>query len=225
MKTRVIFLVLFTMCFAMVAAAQDAATQPAEESSAPTSRPEGSFPRQRNFRSSRRFDRERRNPGDAASTPAAPTVLLDAVSARNIFLKGNQRPPPASTAGTSSVVQSGPYIASANQLVLTGVSLEDNVKVGFLEDEQAFTVARVQIGSPIANGKVVNMTLDALDYKDAGGKTIRVQVGFNLAGGDVWGVSGSSTGSTTQPASSSPRGPGESMEDYLRRRRAAEAGH
>ena len=50
-------------------------------------------------------------------------------------------------------------------------------------------------------------------------------VGFNLAGGDVWGITGSSASpqASTQPSRTGPRGPGESMEDYLRRRRAAES--
>ena len=114
------------------------------------------------------------------------------------------------------------YTPTASQLVLTGVSLEDKAKVAFLEDQQAYTVTRVKIGDQIANGKVVNITLDALDYKDPNGNIIRVTVGFNLAGGDVWGVANSSTaGSSTQPALTGPRAPGESMEDYLKRRRAA----
>jgi hypothetical protein len=223
MKIRAIILVLLTFCFTFAAMAQESTTQPSDESATPTSRPEGTSQRQRNFRSNRRSDRERRNAGESA-TPSAPPVLLDAVSARNIFLKGNQRPPPTPAPG-SVPPPSMVYVPSANQLVLTGVSLEDNVKVGFLEDQQAYKVTQVRIGDPIANGKVVNMTLDALDYKDPSGRTVRVQVGYNLAGGDVWGVSGSSAGPSTQPASSAPRAPGESMEDYLRRRRAAEVSH
>jgi len=143
------------------------------------------------------------------------------VGARNIFVKGNQRPPRQENSGPI-----GPLPPSASQLVLTGVSLADNGKLGFLEDQQASTVTRVKVGDAIAAGKVVNITLDSLDYQDAGGKIIRVYVGYNLAGGDVWGVSnaGASTQASTQPQRTGPRGPNESMEDYLRRRRAAEVG-
>jgi len=223
MKIRTMLIVLCATAYAFVAMAQDAATQPSDDSSSPTSRPETSNPRRESRRSNRRLDRRSETQAPvSASLPA----IYDAVAARDIFVKGNQRPPaPPPPGSVSSTSASGVYTPTANQLVLTGVSLEDNVKVAFLEDQQAYTATRVKVGDPIANGKVINMTLDSLDYKDAGGRIIRVEVGYNLAGGDVWGVSGSAGGPSTQPARSGPRAPGESMEDYLKRRRASELSH
>ena len=202
MKTCWRFLILLTVIYPSAAMAQDAATRPSQR------------------RESRRLERR-----SAQSAPPSLAAIYSAVAARNIFIKGDQRPPQAESSG-NTVPANYVYAPTANQLVLTGVSLEDNTKVAFLEDQQAYTSTRVKIGDPIANGKVVNMTLDALDYKDPSGNIIRVEVGFNLAGGDVWGVSSSgAAGSSTQPAITGPRAPGESMEDYLRRRRASELNH
>jgi hypothetical protein len=229
-KIRIISLVLLILGMALFAIAQTT-TQPAERPFSQTTRSEGNnFRRQQNnnFRQRRFERRNNNNGGETASAPTSMPSIYEVVSSRNIFLKGNQRPPPAAPP-TPAPKYDGIYRPSASQLVLSGVSLEDNEKVGFLEDQQTTptTVTRVKIGDTIADGKVVSMTLDALDYKDASGRIIRVEVGFNLAGGDVWGMGASSSssggGSTTQPANSAPRLPGESMVDYLKRRRAAES--
>jgi len=224
MKTRLMLVVLLTAVFPLATLAQDdATTRPADDSSdvsaGPATRPESLSQRRESYRA-RRLQRQA-----AQSAPASLPAIYDAVAARNIFIKGDQRPPPAESASANSIPANYVYTPTASQLVLTGVSLEDNTKVAFLEDQQAYTVTRVKIGDPIANGKVANMTLDSLDYKDPNGNIIRVTVGFNLAGGDVWGVANSpEAGSSTRPAITGPRAPGESMEDYLKRRRAAELG-
>jgi hypothetical protein len=197
---------------------QEAATRPSGELQTPTTRPEGGSP----AREGRRGERRQRRSESPA--PAVLPAIFDVVAARNIFVKGSQRPPVIDPTSSGSAAATSVNVPVANQLVLTGISLEDNQKVAFLEDQQADTSLRVKIGDPIANGKVVNITLDALDYRDASGRTIRVQVGFNLAGGDVWGVSSTATAST-QPSRTGPRQPGESIEDYLRRRRASELNH
>jgi hypothetical protein len=204
---------LLIVLVASTAMAAEPTTRP-EFSAAPATRPYGAA---RRYESNRSY-RESQRRGEMAQ-PNLPAIY-DEVGARNIFVKGNQRPPRQNPGPI------GPLFPSASQLVLTGVSLADNGKLGFLEDQQAQTVTRVKVGDAIAAGKVVNITLDSLDYQDAGGKIIRVYVGYNLAGGDVWGVSssGASTQASTQPQRTGPRAPGESMEDYLRRRRAAETG-
>lgn len=220
MKTRIIFLGLVVMGYALGAAAQDEpATRPAEE---PSTQPDSGLTRQQAYRERRR---ERRS-SEVSPADASFQAIFAAVSARNIFLKGDQRPPPAS-AGLQGVPSDYKYVPKASELVLTGVSLEDNQKVAFLDDQQAYTSTRVKVGDAISDGKVVNITLDALDYKDSAGRTIRVEVGYNLAGGDVWGATGSTpeSGASTRPAITGPRAPGESIEDYLRRRRAAELNH
>ena len=203
MKTPLTLLVLLMIACPLTATAQDATTRPADAAAGPATRPESSSSRFGNYRTNRRFER-RSTEAAAPAAPAGLPVIYNVVAARNIFIKGDQRPPPVETNTGPVVVRQ--YAPTASQLVLTGVSLEDNTKVAFLEDQQAYTVTRVKIGDPVANGKVVNMTLDALDYKDPNGNIIRVTVGFNLAGGDVWGVANSSTsGSSTQPALTGPR--------------------
>jgi hypothetical protein len=204
-----------------------------DNSEAPTSRPANNS-RFDNFRNNRRDrNNNQRRFGQqnvASNSQSSQQALYEQVGARNIFVKGNQQTPEV-------IVNQGPTMSDAqryamqqeSQLVLTGVSLADNGKIALLEDHSDYSVKRLKIGDPVANGKVVDITLDTLDYKDNNGRIVRVGVGFNLTGGDVWGVSGSSSassgGASTQPAKSGPRMPGESMEDYLKRRRAAEVGH
>jgi|HubBroStandDraft_1064217.scaffolds.fasta_scaffold80797_1 hypothetical protein len=171
-------------------------------------------------RRERRYEQQQ-NPPIIANLPA----ITEEVGARNIFVKGNQRSlPPQPLPPPGPLPPSGP---TAIQLVLTGVSLSDYGKLAFLEDQSTYTVTRVQVGDTIAMGKILSITLNSLDYRDASGRIIRVEVGYNLAGGDVWGVSAStsSPGASTQPSRSGPRQPGESMEDYLKRRRQEEMGH
>jgi hypothetical protein len=181
----------------------------------------------RNRRYSRRFGRDQNSQQQISTNLPA---ITEEVGSRNIFIRGNQRSlPPQPT--TPAPPLSDRYIPTATDLVLTGVSLSDNGRVAFLEDQGANSVTQVVVGQSIAAGKVSNITLDSLDYKDSSGRTIRVNVGFNLAGGDVWGVSASqsagstSSSSSTQPSRSGPRAPNESMEDYLKRRRLEESGH
>jgi hypothetical protein len=226
-----------------MAIAQDATTQPTQQdqpgnvdrqsNGGPTSRPFDS--QYRNFRNNRRDrnnnnnDRRNGQQNNSANTQSTQQVLYEQVGSRNIFVKGNQQTPEV-------IVNQGPQLSQdqiyrqqqERNLVLTGVSLADNGKIALLEDHSDYSVREVKIGDPVANGKIVDITIDTLDYKDNSGRLVKVGVGFNLTGGDVWGVSGSSSGAgstgagaSTQPAKGGPRMPGESMEDYLKRRRAA----
>jgi hypothetical protein len=216
-----IWLLILMVCAITAFAAIAAETTTRPEISITTASP-ASRPSARQFRNGRNRSSSRRQVSTASTS--LPTIFEE-VASRNIFVRGNQlqSQPDANAQNSGSFYNSVP---TPNQLLLTGISLTDNGKVAFLEDQDANQVTLVRIGDKVSTGKAVNMTLDSLDYQDAGGKTIRVNVGFNLAGGDVWGVSGSSLSpqASTQPSRTGPRGPGESMEDYLRRRRAAESG-
>ncbi|MGD0464137.1 MAG: hypothetical protein ABSB74_16770 [Tepidisphaeraceae bacterium] len=208
------WLLILAVCAgaAIAAIAAETTTRPEVSPSAPASRPS-----ERPLRAARSRSFAQRS---VSASPNLPTIYEE-VASRNIFVRGNQRPGRPDSEGNGSFNN----VPTPNQLLLTGVSLTNNGKVAFLENQDANQVTLVRIGDKVSTGKAVNMTLDSLDYQDAGGKVIRVNVGFNLAGGDVWGVSGSSsTQASTQPSRTGPRGPGESMEDYLRRRRAAEVG-
>ncbi len=204
MKIRLAIIVL-----CLCAAAVGQTTRPAASPARPASRPSA----QRSALSRPRVRRP------ISATPIMPTIYEE-VATRNIFVKGNQRPEPV--AANSASAGSYNYVPTPTDLLLTGVSLTDTGKVAFLEDQQANQVTIVKIGDKISTGRVSGITLDSLDYRDSSGRTIRVKVGFNLAGGDVWGVSGSSTQPSAQSGGFGPRRPGESMLDYLRRRRAAE---
>jgi hypothetical protein len=208
---KIWWLILALSAGAVMAA--EATTRPQTVPAAPTTR----------YFSTRGQRNERfRSFAQRIAVPSAnmPT-MYEEVATRNIFVKGDQRP--RENDGGPSGGRSYSDVPTPSDLLLTGISLADNGKVAFLEDRQQNQVTIVKIGDKISTGKIVSMTLDSLDYQDAGGKVVRVNVGYNLAGGDVWGVSGSSsTQPSTQPSRTGPRGPNESMEDYLRRRRAAE---
>ena len=180
-----------------------------------------------NRRYSRRFGRDQNGQQGEISTNLP--AITEEVGSRNIFIRGNQRSLPPQPAPISQPLPYN-YTPTANDLVLTGVSLSDYGRVAFLEDQGANSVTQVAIGQKIAAGKIINITLNSLEYQDAAGRTIRVNVGFNLAGGDVWGISGnqsseSTSSSSTMPSRTGPRAPGESMEDYLKRRRLEEMSH
>jgi hypothetical protein len=234
---------------AVVAVAQDATTQPSQEnapanverqanSGGPTSRPFDSQSQYRNFRNNRRDrnnnnnDRRYGQQNNSTTAQSSQQVLYEQVGSRNIFVKGNQQTPEVIVNPGTQLSQDQIYRQQQERnLVLTGVSLADNGKIALLEDHSDYSVRELKIGDPVANGKIVDITIDTLDYKDNNGRLVKVGVGFNLSGGDVWGVSGSSSGfssggggASTQPAKSGPRMPGESMEDYLKRRRASEVG-
>jgi hypothetical protein len=204
-----------------------------------TSRPERTGFGNGQLESRQQQRRERRNQQRGgfggtglSSSSSSPQPLYEVVGARNIFIRGNQEPPQSFGSGGSGGLSAAEQAlrdekAQQADLMLTGVSLADNGKVALVENHSDYSYQRVQIGDPIAGGKVVNMTLDSLDYKNSAGQIIRVPIGYNLSGGDVWGVAGGSSSSTasTQPSAGGPRKPGESMEDYLKRRRGAELSH
>lgn len=197
MKT---WLTIIVLVMSAAAIAQTTTTRPSATPATPRPRGEMTRPIQRR----------------SSATRGLPTIYEE-VAMRNIFLRGNQRPaqnPPPQTNYYSGV-------PTPTDLLLTGVSLTESGRVAFLENQPANEVTVVKIGDKISSGKVVNITLDSLDYRDSGGRTIRVGVGFNLAGGDVWGVS-ASTRPSVQAGGTVQRLPGESMLDYLRRRRASE---
>jgi hypothetical protein len=219
------------MIFAAAAIGQDAAAPAATQPSAmdvPTSRPSMTQQRfeGRTQRRSRRGTQQQGSGGFGGSSAPAAQPLSEQVGSRNIFIRGNQqvREEIVNQSQNAANYQSSMQAQQEADLVFTGVSLADNGKIALVENHTDYSVQRVKIGDPIAYGKVVAMTLDTLDYQNKAGRIIRVGIGNNLAGGDVAGVVGGTTSGTasTQPSKAGPRLPGESMEDYLKRRRAAE---
>jgi hypothetical protein len=203
-----------------------ATTMPAISNSPPSTQPAvrrgfGNAPSSPNL-AEQRFTPRTTPRREFAPSRGLPTIYEE-VAVRNIFIKGDQRPP-VERPGTNRTPTLEDTYTQPVDLILTGVSLDNIERVAFLENTQQDMVLRVKIGDAISSGKIVGIALDSLDYRTGSGQVIHVLVGDNLAGGEVWGVSGgaSSTQPSTQPSLVGPRQPGESMEDYLRRRRAAE---
>jgi hypothetical protein len=173
-------------------------------------------------------------PESAVSAPRAFPRDFDLLSQRNIFIKGRQTystgyeqrsfGPPASA---SVAVLSGPE----NSLIFNGVTLTESTAVAFIEDTSTNKVTIVKPGDLIARGKIISINLDSLDYQSEGGKTTRVMVGQNLAGGESTGggnpgggdSSGTGAGASTQP-SDGGGGPTDDILERLRRKRLQELG-
>lgn len=91
---------------------------------------------------------------------------------------------------SSAAAQLAAAQAEANFL-LKGVSVEDGVPGAFFEQTSAGQLFRVRAGEPISHGKLVNITLDGVDYSN--GVTVnRIAIGQALDGG--------SAAPTTQPS-------------------------
>lgn len=193
------------------------------------------------------FSRRDYRPIAPASPAAAPTgpVLTprpigreyQPVLSRSIFIKGAQyvrdygsrsgnRPPDTSSTTYPTTSTAPTYWSPESTLVFNGAAREESGRmVAFVENTGLNQITRFQVGDALAQGKVVGITLDGLDYQ-AGSKVTHVLLGQNLLGVDVQVL-------TTQPvtaATTSPSGTGgasgavEDIAERLRRRRMQELG-
>lgn len=114
-----------------------------------------------------------------ASPPAMAPAALPADFAplleRSIFERGRpvSRGPSATTQPTAATPES--------IKVLNGVTKVNGQLMAFVEDRTTGKISAFRVNDPIARGKVLAITLDALTY-EADGKTTRVDVGDNLTG-------------------------------------------
>lgn len=69
--------------------------------------------------------------------------------------------------------------------VVTGIALQEGRRVAFIENTDTGETRRVLDGESVANGKVVSLDPDALEFELAGKRT-RVAIGRNLAGDVVF---------------------------------------
>jgi hypothetical protein len=110
---------------------------------------------------------------------------------------------------------------SAVNVVFNGVIMVDGKAAAMVEDISALRVWTVQIGDSVAQGKVVGITLDSMDYK-ANGKIVHVEIGHNMQGSAAGPPS-------TQPTTSGPpsggAGGGGDVLERMRKRRQQELGN
>jgi hypothetical protein len=122
----------------------------------------------------------------AASPPAGPPTARPAqwekyrvLSERNIFLRNRAKPPSsrfAPSAAAAAAARSG-----HDRVVLTGIIQQGGDYVAFLEDTRTGKTSMVQVGDPVAAGRLAAITLDAVEYA-CDGNTTRIPIGCNLTG-------------------------------------------
>jgi hypothetical protein len=161
---------------------------------------------------------EQDNSGKVQIEPLPMPRDFDALSRRNIFIKGRQTSDNFDGSGNGKPVESGTAAAAAaDALILNGVTVTDQSVVAFIEDTTAGTVRLVQVGDAVAKGKIGEIDLDSLEYV-ADGKTYRVMVGQNLLGGDPVGAP------STQPTSMPAPGSADEILQRLKAKRLEELG-
>jgi hypothetical protein len=136
----------------------------------------------RGFRNGNGNGNDNSDQGDNSDIPPTSPMLAmyDAVSARNLFIKGRQdqnyQVAPDNGAGF------GNFNRGPQPLVFDGASLTDGPMVAYIEDTGTGNVTEAKIGdSDPRFGKITQITLDELDLKQ-GDKTITIAAGQTLSG-------------------------------------------
>jgi hypothetical protein len=146
------------------------------------------------------------------STMAAGAMSPDyyVLATRNVFIKGRQIVNQDGGAGSGDTRT---YVPQPDALILNGVIFTDQGVVALIEDISAAQTTIVQAGDTIGPGKIVDITLDYLDY-EADGKDYRVTIGQNLYGG--------SSVASTQPSGTATPADVDSMIKKLQLKRQEE---
>jgi len=114
----------------------------------------------------------------AMMQPTSPMALAyDAVSERNLFIKGMQRENPQAAPENNIANSGGPM-----PLVLDGVSMTDSDMVAYIEDTGTGALNQLKVGDSIGQyGRIIRITLHELDLQQ-GDKTVVIAAGQTLSG-------------------------------------------
>ncbi len=102
---------------------------------------------------------------------------------------------------------------SEDMIVFNGVTDVDGDVAAFIEDTSTGKVSTYKTGDSIAQGKILNITLDSLEYQGADGRSVRVLIGQTLTGGEAVPLSERAA----PPGSSSPGDPNSVLEKMKRK--------
>jgi hypothetical protein len=186
-----------------------------------------------NNNNNRRFDRRSRSDtgrntdstSDATPQPRTYSRDFQVVLDRSIFIKGNKETPLV-TDDPGPIIPRDFVAQAERSMVFNGVTAAD-AAVAMVENLDTHEILKLRVGDNILRGKVTAISLDYLDYQ-VGGRVTRIEFGHTFSGGIPETILGAITSpaatgtTTTQPATNLPptRQLGESIEDYMRRRRA-----
>jgi len=145
------------------------------------------------------------------------------LSERNIFMRERGRrfrPEPSSRPSSSRRAE--------DSYVLRGVVFEDGAYHAYVENLDRSAMLRLAVGEAVADGKIVQIELDSVEYEQAGRRT-RVEIGRSLTGGQVAYPTSApeSSGSTTQPSAGpllNPNDPNLTLEQRMKLRRQQQMG-
>lgn len=156
-------------------------------------------------------------PGDLQIASSGPLPQdFEILNYRNIFYKGHLPSPEVSNRPAPASIEAH---SLETVLMFNGVTITDGKPTAFLENTDQGTVLQVHVGDTVAQGKIVAIALDSLEYQLNGRTTpTHVQIGQNLAGSNSWGTVAASQPSSTGSASM------DAMLEKLRQKRAAELG-
>ena len=121
-------------------------------------------------------------PSSASARPNVPTVQKIAgdyqiLLHRSIFaMNGLARAESELNARRAAIAGSGAggpttRPSAESRLALRGTAIQDGLRYAFLEDTQTHLGRRVHAGDQVANGKVVEITIDGLRFRTAGHET------------------------------------------------------
>jgi len=156
-------------------------------------------------------------PGDQLIASSGPIPQdFEILNYRNIFYKGHLPSPDTGNRSAAAVI--APHTLET-VLMFNGVTITDGKPTAFLENTDQGTVLQVHIGDAVAQGKVVAIALDSLEYQLNGqAQPTHVLIGQNLAGSNTWGTVAASQPSSTGSAST------DAMLEKLRQKRLQELG-
>ena len=155
----------------------------------------------------------------AADNPDDFSILTQ----KNIFVRDRQPPPDPSQWRPATTQQAPPAVpdSPAKSIVLRGVVIEDNELHAYVEDSRSGTATRLVTGDAIADGRVTDIALDAIEFEQNGVQQW-INVGQNLYGATVappaptTAPSATAGGPTTSPSADPAL---SSIEQRLRERR------
>ena len=104
--------------------------------------------------------------------------------------------------------------------MFNGVTVANGEPMAFIEDTGSGNVQTVVVGQSIAQGKITEITLDTLSYRN-NTRTMQLHIGQNLSGNDATPAMTTPT-STTEPSGLTGDSGGDSVIDRMRRKRAQE---
>jgi hypothetical protein len=98
------------------------------------------------------------------------------IAERNIFSRNRTRTVMLTEAQRQIVI-----VPERRYHTLRGITKESDSYISFIEDSRTSGVNRYRKGDSVAEGKITEITLDNISFKN-GGKTLKVEIGMNLEG-------------------------------------------